>query len=81
MTKKQPAHISKYNNNKVLCKMTKPRSPRTILFCKDTMGFVNMIKYKTKSGDIINEPWILMKDLDYWILKYKEMGFEKITEI
>jgi len=79
--KKYLSHISKYNNHKVLYKMIKPRSPRTILFCEDIFKFVAMVKYKTKSGDIIDEPWILLKDLDYWISAYEKMGFKKITEI
>ena len=76
-------HISKYDNYEVLYRLSKFRSPISILFCSrnEDESFITVVKYKTKSGYITSEPWILEKDVERWLAKYENQGFKNITEI
>ena len=78
--KKKPPkeNISIYKGGKILVTMNKEKSLYTINMILDKNGFVDVIKYKTKSGQIHEINTIVEKYIDMWISTYEKEGFIKI---
>jgi len=85
MKQKEPKHIDKdfQKNFKKLYKLTKPRSPLCIEFMTEDLPdewFIDIVKYRKKSGVVTEHFMILQKDLEDWINSYKKDGFKLLTE-
>ena len=64
-------------------KLTKPRSPLCIEFMTEDLPdewFIDIVKYRKKSGVVTEHFMILQKDLEDWINSYKKDGFKLLTE-
>jgi hypothetical protein len=78
--KKASNHISHYDDYKVLARLTKPKSPITVLFCTHDLPdewLIDMIEYRTKTGEVTFCPGILGKDLQHHIENYINDGYVK----
>lgn len=77
---KDTQNISEFSAYKELGRMKKKRSPHSILICTNDPNswFINFIEYKTKSGIISHEDFIIEKDLSEWILWHKNLGWEQV---
>jgi len=73
-------NISEFSDYKEIAKFTKPRSPRSLIFLtKDPEEwFIDVIYYKTKSGEVIKENCIIAKDLSDWFRWKEGLGWEKV---
>jgi len=70
-------NIKDYDSYKVLCEMTKIRSPHSIKFIEDLNDdwFVYALKYK-KTGEITDNFMIIKPDYETWIRHFEREGFE-----
>jgi hypothetical protein len=70
-------NISDFKNFKKLYRFTKPRSPLCIELMIDAVDgwFINIVKYKKKTGEVTDNFNILEKEIDMWVIKYKEAGW------
>lgn len=75
------SNISDYSKSKPLFKMTKPRSPFTVLFALENPEddwLVSIIRYKTKTGEIAYECMVIKPDVERQIEMYEQDGFVKV---
>lgn len=81
---KEVKYVDNFGKNfKKLYKLTKPRSPMFIEFMTDDLPdewLIDVIRYKRKSGIIIEHYVILRKQLEGWINMYKNEGWELLTK-
>jgi hypothetical protein len=78
--KKTTQNLSTYSAYKILIRMRKTRSPHSIVFVtNDPDGwFIHCIEYKTKSGIIAHDDFIIEKDMACWVKWHEGMGWEKV---
>jgi len=83
MAKKSTQNISTYSAYKVLLKMEKTGSPHSVVFVtNDTEGwFIHCIEYKTKSGLIDHDDFIIEKDMPDWVIWHEGMGWKKVPKV
>jgi hypothetical protein len=72
-------NISNYENLKILYKLSKPRSPQSIVFIEDENDpfLIDVKYYQTKSGEIKDSFTILKPDLENNIDKLLRLGYIK----
>jgi len=73
--------ISNYSKHKILVAMTKPRSAFSIYFTIEDPNddwLINVVKFKTKTGEITFECMIIKPDLERRVESYEEDGFVKV---
>lgn len=75
---KDTQNISEFSEYKELFRMKKKKSPHSLVFItNDKEGWwVHCIEYKTKSGIIAHDDYIIAKDMKDWINWHKNMGWE-----
>jgi len=73
-------NISEFSDYKEIAKFEKPRSPRTLVFLTNDPDewFIDIIYYKTKSGIVTTEEYIIAKDLPDWIRWKEGLGWKKV---
>lgn len=75
------ANISSYSKHKILVAMTKPRSAYSVYFTvedpKDDW-LINVVRFKTKTGECAHECMIIKPDLERQIESYEKDGFVKV---
>ena len=73
-------NISAFSSYKELMRMKKKKSPHSIVFCtNDPEGwFIHCIEYRTKSGAIMHDDYIIEKDMPDWTIWHKNMGWEEV---
>jgi len=73
-------NISEFAEYKELGRMKKPRSPHTTVFLTNDpeKWFINCIKYKTKSGIVAHNDYIIAKDMPAWIVWHKNLGWDTL---
>jgi len=75
------SNISNYSKHTILLTMTKPRSAFTVYFTvedpKDDW-LINIIRFKTKTGELAYEAMIIKPDLERQIEAYEKDGFVKV---
>jgi hypothetical protein len=73
-------NISEFSAYKELLRMKKERSPHSILFCtEDPEGwFINCVEYRTKSGVVMHDSFIIEKDMPGWISWHKNLGWIEV---
>ena len=74
-------NISEYTAYKELLRMKKKtRSPHSLVFlCDDPEGwFINCVQYRTKSGVVVHDDYIIEKDMPGWISWHENLGWEKV---
>ena len=78
--KKETQNISEFSDYKKLLKMKKKRSPHTVEFlCDDPDGwFINCVEYRTKSGVVMHDDYIIETGLAGWISWHKNLGWEEV---
>ena len=78
--KKETKNISEFSAYKELGRMKKKRSPHSILICtEDPEGwFIDFVEYRTKSGVVVHDDFIIEKDLPGWISWHKSLGWEEV---
>ena len=78
--KENTQNISDFSAYKKLVSMTKKRSPHSIVFCTDDPEgwFINCVEYRTKSGVVIHDDYIIETDLESWITWHKNLGWEEV---
>jgi hypothetical protein len=71
-------NIKDYLSHKILCEMTKVRSPYSVMFVENMNDdwFIYVLKYKTKSRIIDNNHMIIKPDYENWIRHFEREGFE-----
>jgi hypothetical protein len=78
---KKVENISLYSKYTPLVKMEKPRSPFSVWFLledpKDDW-IINVVRFKTKTGDLAYECMIIKPDLERQIESYEKEGFIKV---
>jgi len=77
---KETQDISEFAGYKELLRMKKPRSPHSILFCTEDPEewFVNCVEYKSKSGKVVHDDFIIMKDMPGWVSWHKNLGWNEV---
>jgi|AntAceMinimDraft_10_1070366.scaffolds.fasta_scaffold19158_6 hypothetical protein len=77
-------HINDFGKEfKKLYKLTKPRSPLFIEFMTDDLPdewLIDVVRYKRKSGIVVEHYVILRKQLEGWINMYKKENWELLTK-
>lgn len=78
--KKEIQNISEFSAYKELGRMKKKRSPHSILICTDYPEgwFINFVEYRTKSGVVMHDDYIIEPDLKGWISWHKNLGWEEV---
>jgi len=76
---KEIQNISEFSSYKELQRMKKKRSPHSILFCtNDPEGwFIDCVEYKTKSGVVMHDDYIIETDYLSWVKWHENLGWEK----
>jgi hypothetical protein len=78
---KKVENISLYSKYTPLVKMEKPRSPFSVWFLledpKDDW-LINVVRFKTKTGELAYECMIIKPDLERQIESYEKDGFVKV---
>ena len=76
---KERKNISEFSAYKVLGRMKKKRSPHSILICTEDPEewFIDFVEYRTKSGVVMHDDFIIAKDLPGWISWHKNLGWEE----
>ena len=79
-TKKEPGNVSQYKENPILLRMEKPKSPLSVCFFQSLEDdfFVNVVRFKTKSGEISYDSMIIKPDFDQFVRSYERDGFSKV---
>ena len=74
-------NISAYSKHKILVAMTKPKSAYSIYFTvedpKDDW-LVNIVRFKTKTGECVYEVMVINPDMEDHIKIYENDGFVKV---
>lgn len=70
-------NIQDFKNYKKIHKLSKPRSPIIIEFMTDDIDqwIITILRYKRRSGEIVENFMILEKELDKWISIYNKDGW------
>ena len=70
-------NISQYEGYNCLLTMTKPKSPLSVGFFSppEDNFMINVVRYKTKSGEIVYDSQIIEPDLPQFIRSYERDGF------
>jgi hypothetical protein len=80
---KKVGNISEYENFTPLIKMEKPRSPFSVWFMledpKDDW-LINIVRFKTKTGELAYECMVIKPDLERQIELYEKDGFVQLTQ-
>jgi len=76
---KEIKNISDFSAYKKLLRFEKERSPHTLVFLTNDPEewFINVIHYRTKSGVITRDDYIIAKDIPDWIKWYEGMGWKE----
>lgn len=75
------ANISDYSKHKILVAMTKPRSAFSVYFTIEDPNddwLINVVRFKTKTGELAYECMIIKPDLERQIESYEKDGFVKV---
>jgi len=79
--KKVEEKIPEYiiDSGKILHTLTKPRAQQSIAFVqdKDESDFINVLHYKTKTGEITNSETIVSKEVEGWLTWLTGLGYIK----
>ncbi len=78
---KSSGNITSYSKHKILVAMTKPRSAFSIYFTIEDPSddwLINVVRFKTKSGEIVEECMIIKPDFETRIESYEKDGFVKV---
>ena len=73
--------LKDFSKNKVLYDLVKPRSQTSIRFVEDDEDpwFVNVLTYKVKTGEIVDNNYIIAKDIDTWLSHLSSMGYVNVN--
>lgn len=74
---------------KIFAIFKKKRSPRIYVFQVSELDespegeewFINVLKIKTKTLEIVDKSMIIRKDMDSWLNSIKKLGFEQAETI
>ena len=77
---KEIKNISDFSAYKELLRFKKERSPHTLVFLTNDPEewFIDVIHYRTKSGVVTRDDYIIDKDKSNWIKWHEEMGWKKV---
>lgn len=75
--KKIEHNISEFSSFKILSTWKKAKSPHTVVFVtNDPEGwFINCVEYRTKSGVVIHDDFIIEGDLEDWYKWHEGLGW------
>lgn len=78
VNEKEYENIKAYEDRKILHKLSKPRSPQTIIFLEDDQDpwLIDVKYYQTKSGNITHSHTIIRADLDHTIDHLIRLGYK-----
>jgi hypothetical protein len=73
-------NISEFASYKELARFKKKRSPHSVVFVtEDPEGwFIHCVEYKTKSGEVMYDDYIIEKDMNDWLTWHKNLGWEEV---
>jgi hypothetical protein len=75
------SNISSYSKHKVLFTMTKPRSAYSVSFMLENPKddwLVEIVRYKTKTGECAHECMVIKPDVERQVEMYEKDGFVKV---
>jgi len=71
--------IDKFKGKTILAMLQKPTSPQTIcFFYSDDPFMVSFVRYRTETGEILDELMITFPEVDEKLERYKENGFKMV---
>ena len=76
--KKSLGNISKYKDSEIIFLVE--NKTYSVLFCTTDLPdkwLIDMVKYKTKTGEIVDDCMITEDDLDHWKSYYDNKGFKQ----
>lgn len=83
MASKNHETIDNFKKHKVLYKLSKSRSPNSVMICTDDIPdewLIDVVEYRTKSGVVTGLSTIIAKDLQRKIDWYVDNGWTILTK-